>query len=541
MIHYTCTAAIGRLFTRNVREGSPSHGLQVEVESDLESDESQHTRYAPCFPMSYQLSKTQPTRNRPSTLVHLLDDDSLLIIFSFCRPVILDQSEVEGDHQLIEGGKWNRERWWYRLIQVCRRWRYIVLDSAFHLQVSLVCGRGTPVADMLAHSPPVPLIIDHIDEEYDVLTPEDEEGIILALQHRDRIRRIRITKSNSILQKLVIALGGEFPILEYLLISNRRDTRPFIDLITSLSFPESFRTPHLRHLCLDNFATPIESPILTTMANLVTLWLSSIPSSGYFHPNALLQRLSLMPQLETLGIGFHCYNSRRDIEEQLLRTPITTQVRLPNLHWLMFDGTSDYLEALLPWLTIPLLKRLDIHFFNQMVYSIPHLRQLTNTAGNLRLKVALVNFREDLIRLSGYPDKGARLTTLYMGLGGRHLDWQVVSAAQVFHALKTVFSAVEHLDLRYSRHNISSEWNNQADLLHWREVLGSFGKVKTLRVEYGLVEQVSRAIQPEGDSPTELFPELQELSYSRRVVSRAFALFIDARQKAGRPLTVNHI
>ena len=169
--------------------------------------------------MSYQFSKRRSTGNRShSTLVHLLDDDSLLVIFYFCRPSIFVESEAENDVRLIEGGKWNRERWWYRLIQVCRRWRYIVLDSAIHLQVSLVCGRGTPVADMLAHSPPVPLIIDHIDEEYHVLTPEDEEGIILALQNRDRVRRIRITKSVSILQKLVIALDGEFPILEFLFI-----------------------------------------------------------------------------------------------------------------------------------------------------------------------------------------------------------------------------------------------------------------------------------------------------------------------------------
>ena len=493
--------------------------------------------------ISYQLSKTRPTGNRsPSTFVHLLDDDSLLIIFYFCRPVILGEIVANNSIQLIEGGEWNRERWWYRLIQVCRRWRYLVLDSAFHLQVSLVCGRGTPVADMLAHSPPVPLIIDHIDKEYDVLTPEDEEGIILALRHRDRIRRIRITKSVSILQKLIIALDGEFPILEYLLISNRRTTRPFIDLITNLNFPETFRAPHLCQLFLDNFATPIESPILTTMGNLVTLYLSSIPSSGYFHPNALLQQLSLMPQLETLGIGFHCFNPRRDADKQLLRTPIMTRVTLPNLHWLLFDGTRAYLETLLPWLTIPLLERLYVHFFNQMIYPIPHLRQFMNTAGNLLVKTAAVDFTESFIRLSGYPHIGAKSCTLNMGLGGRHLDWQVVSAAQVLHTLKTVFSAVERLILGYKRPNISSEWNRQADRTHWREFLGSFGKVKTLRVEYGLVEQVSRALQPEeGDSPTELFPELQELSYSRRAASRAFALFIDARQKVGRPLTVKRI
>jgi hypothetical protein len=141
-----------------------------------------------------------------------------------------------------------------------------------------------------------------------------------------------------------------------------------------------------------------------------------------------------------------------------------------------------------------------------------------------------------------YPHMGARLHNLSMEVGGRHLDWQIVSAAQVFHALSTVFSAVEHLTLKYYRHHMSSEWNNQADRIHWRKLLGSFGKVKNLSVDDELVEQVSGALQPgEEESPTELLPELQKLSYSARGASRnAFTQFIDARQKAGRPVTVVH-
>jgi hypothetical protein len=134
------------------------------------------------------------------------------------------------------------------------------------------------------------------------------------------------------------------------------------------------------------------------MGNLVTLWLTSIPSSGYFHPNVLLQRLSLLPQLETLGIAFNCYNPSHDVERQLLRTPIKTRVTLPNLHWLILEGTNAYLEALLPWVTIPLLERLHVHFFNRMMYSIPHLRQFMSTARNLRLKIATVTFYEDYLR-----------------------------------------------------------------------------------------------------------------------------------------------
>ena len=491
--------------------------------------------------MSYhchRLSKRRSTINRsPTAPVHHLDDDSLLIIFSFCRPIILDESEANG-LQILEGGEWNRERWWHRIIQVCRRWRYLALESAFHLRLSLVCGRGTPVADMLAHSPPaVPLIIDHFDENYRDLTAEDEEGIIFALQHRDRVRRIRLLKHIPILQKLITALDGEFPILEFLLIEHQRRHRPVVEKIPNLNLPETFRAPNLRQLVLKNFTISIQSPLLTTMRNLVTLLLHKIPSCAYFHPNTLHQWLSLMPQLEILSISFNCYKPNRDVERQLLRTPIMTRVTLPNLHRLGFRGSSAYLEALLPWITIPLLAELRVHFFYRMIYSIPHLRHFMVNARNIRLKTARFNFLKDLLRVTAYPHVGARMETLQINLGGRHLNWQVVSAAQVFNTLRTVFSTVEHLILSYDRHNVSSEWNNKADRTRWREFLGSFDNVKTLRVEYGLVKQVNRALQPdEGESPTEPLPELQELSNGGS--SRASTLFVEARQKAGRPVTL---
>ena len=392
---------------------------------------------------------------------------------------------------------------------------------------------------MLAHSPPtIPLIIDHFDDGYQDLTAEDEKGIVLALQHRDRLCRIRLLKPTPILQKLIISLDREFPILEFLLIWHQRYHRPVIEPTMNLSFPETFRAPHLHQLMLRNFATPIESPHLTTMGNLVTLFLTKIPFSAHFYLNPLLQRLSLMPQLEALFTGF---NFSLEVERQLLHTLIVTRVTLPNLHWFGFLGFSAYLEVLLPWLTAPLLKRIRISFFNQMIYSVPHLRQFISTAANLQVKTVTLYFEEDHLRVMTYPHMGARLHNLDMELDGRHFDRQIFSATQVFRALSTVFSVAEHLTLDYYRHDISSEWNNEADRIHWRELLGSFEKVKTLSVDDSeLVEQLSRALQSgEEELPMEILPELQKLSHSATDASlNPFSQFIDVQQKAGRPVTV---
>jgi hypothetical protein len=99
--------------------------------------------------------------------IHILDDDSLLNVFYIYRPSLLGDEE-EDDARFMGGAEgWIRGRWWYRLAHVCQRWRNLILGSASYLRLSLVCTYGTPVADMLAHSPPLPLAIDYTNEPHD--------------------------------------------------------------------------------------------------------------------------------------------------------------------------------------------------------------------------------------------------------------------------------------------------------------------------------------------------------------------------------------
>ena len=44
---------------------------------------------------------------------------------------------------------------------------------------------------MLPHSPPLPLVIDYSNKYHDI-TAEREKGGILALEQRDRVRRVRL-------------------------------------------------------------------------------------------------------------------------------------------------------------------------------------------------------------------------------------------------------------------------------------------------------------------------------------------------------------
>lgn len=126
-----------------------------------------------------------------STFIHILSDKTLLKIFYLCRLVVSDEDEVDDNH-ILEGTKWNGEQWWYKIAHVCRRWRCLVLESASYLDLCLICTYGTPVADVLAHSPPLPLIIDYGDEDREVTTEVVEESILFALQRRRRVRHIRL-------------------------------------------------------------------------------------------------------------------------------------------------------------------------------------------------------------------------------------------------------------------------------------------------------------------------------------------------------------
>lgn len=289
---------------------------------------------------------------------------------------------------------------------------------------------------MLTHSPPLPLIVNHLDLDGHTITIEEEEGILLALQHRDRMRRVHLDMPVPHLQRLLLAMDGEFPMLENLLITppDKHDV--------GLVLPKDFQAPHLRHLLLVNFDFSVGSALLTTGVGLVTLFLDYIFPSAYFRPNYFLERLTLMPQLEILGLSFHFPIPIREFKRQLLQTPAKAHATLPNLRWFDFRGGSACLEVVLPQMTTPLLEKLQVIFFNQLTVSIPCLLQFMNAAPNLKFSCAEVNFDDGFVHVRLYPREGAILNASFIRVGSTHLEWQLAVAAQIFDQLRAMLSAV---------------------------------------------------------------------------------------------------
>jgi len=391
---------------------------------------------------------------------------------------------------------------------------------------------------MLANSPPLPIVIDHIKKYYKKPTnPKDEAGILIALQQHDRVRRIRLGVRILDMQKLLSSLDKEFPMLEYLCIM------PMIKKWNARWIPPTrFQAPRLRHLILTDFAFPIRSLLLATGASrgLVTLTLESVNPSADFSPNDLLKRLSLMYHLQSFAIDLNSSGLDYGVNGRL---SIMTHVNLPNLRSFAFQGQCAYLEALLPHLATPLLEKLYINLIDKLTLSVANLLPCIIPTENFIDKVssAVLRFNVWHCRVVLYPDVGARMYSLCLQLNGLYFDGEVAFAAQVLHVIRPVLSEVVHLTLEYQKVGTifgMTQGHSQPDHTSWREVLGAFGNVKTLSMHNDLVGEVSRSLRLDGgESSVDLLPELNKLEcYGSGDTCDAFTPFIDARKNAGRPL-----
>ena len=320
----------------------------------------------------------------PSKSIHVLNDDSLLNVFTLCRPLLSFENEVINHintHMLPEE-EWScRERWWYNLVHVCQRWRRLVFASPSYLRICHVCTYGTQLGCMLTHSPILPLVVDYADETRG-WTREDGEGLWFALlpERRDRVRSIRLLVHDTYLWNFVAALfDGTFPALECLFVKLRVRNHES----PSFKLPHGFRAPRLRHLVLTYFGFPLATPILVTSVHLVTLSLNLVK---FCLLNDLLERLSFLPRLEVLNItstfpisdGFSVAWGER----QHWNTPLNTHITLSNLHLFGFEGDGLYLKALLRGMTTPLLGGFQTAFFDEVAPRVPRLLSCITTADN---------------------------------------------------------------------------------------------------------------------------------------------------------------
>ena len=470
------------------------------------------------------LPPSPPTSERPEysllyTTANTLNSDILLRIFDICR--------------LDDEAKWNLQTRWCTLSHVCRKWRHLIHESFFHLNMHVLFTNGTPPLDMLAHLPPLPLVINYRSGD----PTETDTGVLQAIQQRDRIRRIVLQASAMTLDKWILLMDAPFLSLETLSLLST--TIP--EEGTSPALPRSFLAPNIRRLDLRGVFLSTRLSLLTTTHFLTTLKLTEIQGPGYFTPDDLVTQLQHLLQLEELFIGFSTPMPRPNAEGELSLPPMPLTI-LPTLRRLGFRGVSAYLESLIARISAPFLERFDITLFNQLTFTLPNLTQFTGTTERLRLPVANIVFDRGAVSVVVSSGEQSGEATLSFQISCKHLDWQIDSATQVCAALVPIISAAEELTLDFEEQSLPSDWQNDVDDMVWHELLGPFNGVKKLCIGYPFASEFSSAMQ--SDDPQlvlGLLPELQELEAELEVAEtdEAFAVFIEARQLASRPVRLS--
>ncbi|KAH9978946.1 hypothetical protein BGW80DRAFT_1249206 [Lactifluus volemus] len=195
------------------------------------------------------------------------------------------------------------ELWdWHRLVHVCRRWRYIIFNSSRSLELRLFCTYGTPVKKSLDCWPALPIILQYISSQNRSPPPVDEDDVIAALRHPDRICTMHLTVTTSLLEKLTTLAQERFPVLKHLELVGESDEEPIL--------PNEYLIgpfPSLRILRVTRVVFPALHRILPFSKDLVSLLLEDL---SYLTPAAFRNIFPGMTNLEELHLFFNSPISR---------------------------------------------------------------------------------------------------------------------------------------------------------------------------------------------------------------------------------------
>ena len=479
--------------------------------------------------------------------VGILTDDILLEVFDCYRQTLLEQ--------------WTDTWKWVTLVHVCRRWRHIIFGSPCRLDLWLPCTYGTPVRRRLNCWPPLPIFVKYwANLEFKPPSPEDEDNLIAALEHPDRVRKIQLALTSSQLVKVAERMQMAFTGLTSLSL--------WLDKETTLpkTFLAGCASPRLRDITLVGVPFPELHQLLASTIDLVSLRLMEVPDAGYIPPDAMSACLSKLPHLRFLCIDFHSPHSTRHNRGNRRPTSLTRN-SLPSLTSFNFRGTSEYLEDLVAKFDAPLLNEVNISFFNQLIFDVPHLfrfiRQLEvlksatvckveSSPGNgVSMTMTLDSDQDQSHRAVAVGCRGNATpshSSLSLRVTCTYLDWQISSMAQICHQA-SLLSNIKHIDIRADDGIRLSGKEDKGDIIDsesvpWLDFFHTFPSVARLRIcgELGpYVAQALKGIVFDMETIRKLLPELRGLLFECSRKSAAVERFVAARQLLfSRPLIVRH-
>jgi hypothetical protein len=463
---------------------------------------------------SIDLCGLGPSYGRAAT-IDVLPDDILLEIFDTCR---------------INESQWK----WDRPAHVCRRWRQIIFASPCHLRIRLCCKPGTPVRKYLSCWPAFPIIISYCHES---LAPNDEDNVIAALEHPNRVCVLNLLISTTQLVKLATVMQESFPALTVLRLLSDEDAPVH-------ALPGGFlggSAPCLQELCLRAISFPALPTLLLSARDLVTLKLYKIPPTGYISPEAIVTGLAALTRLSSLCIIFQFqfrFQSTNPHPDGIHLPPVTRAV-LPALTTLELEGASDYLEDLVARIDCPQIKEISISYLPQRGdLRVAQLFEFTNHSESPQLsQLRWLDVCLDPCDNIGLTFSHSRYDTSFsIQLLG--IVWRVSHVVQVFSQFSAKLSDVRHLAIGYCLLGPDIGHNEWAQFFH------PFTAVQTLRVDIATkhCKWVMRYRDPAIEDVTEqmvaeVLPALS-LVYLDFTLETFFDKLFAVRQLSGHPVTV---
>ena len=430
---------------------------------------------------------------------------------------------------------------WQMLVQVCRRWRYIVFASPRRLDLAIKLRTSTK-SKALDIWPSLPIVI----RVFAIQSKEQVTNVIAAFRERSRVRKIYYNDADDCdiqdsLWKVIAAIDEPFPALTGLVLVSSSQNVPV--------FPDSFlggSAPRLRSLYLDGIPYPSIGKLLSSTTNLVRLSLWGIPHSGYISPETIVPLLSMLPVLKLLVLGFQYDQSRARRASR--HSPLLTRVVFPNINitYLHFRGEIEYTEDILSQIETPILSRGYFCFFNQLVFDTPRLGHfIRRTEIFMTIHTARVNFNSwdvEVILLGQDEMDNHDAEPLELHISCKPLDWQLSAVAQVLNSLLSSLLTLESLEIAVHR----DDWQGEIEVTQWLEFFHPLISVKEMTL---VCEDSVRLLAPalqelNRERPMEVLPTLQALFIPMCVwqssgpLKEAIEQFIAIRQLYGHPVTV---
>jgi hypothetical protein len=442
-------------------------------------------------------------------MIEMLSDDVLLNIF----------------HHFLHASP----QFWHMLTHVCQKWRHIIFESPLGLRLRLHCTYGTPVLKTLGYWPTFPLVVNY-GAIHRPPVPEDEDNIMAALKHTDRVRSISFTVSSSLMKKLS-TISKPFLELEDLVLRSKDNSQ--------FTLPSAFWWGHrLRTLHSTRVAFPSLPQLLLPSQNLVDIQLDEIPMVGYFSPEAFANALCGMTQLQTLSLHFLSLPPRR---KYLTLPPLPgDRIVLPALTHFKYRGTSKYVDSLVARIDAPHLGDIDIRYFIQP----------TLDASQLGLFISRMEWwsppsRADILSSPGTisiaftrPEAlGARLV---LQVSCKQLDWKLSSISQICGQLSSFFFSVEHLGIKTAGpSSVPDDMNDE----HWLRLIRTFSGAKEFRMASELATDISRALCLADEGRDIVLPALREVHVLQPVSTGgplwdSLETFVAQRQLSSLPVQI---